>query len=110
MSWGARKSDRVIFTHRISVYIMAIDGTWRRSCVLLDASSTGARLTVEGSIEGLNLKEFFLLLSLTGLAFRRCELVRVKGDEIGIRYLEEKSGVAAKKPLLIGAKIKITPP
>ena len=100
MSWGARKSDRVIFTHRISVFIMAIDGTWRRSCVLLDASSTGARLAVEGSIEGLNLKEFFLLLSLTGLAFRRCELIRVNGDEIGIRYLEEKSGTAAKKPKL----------
>jgi hypothetical protein len=99
MSWGARKSDRVTFTHRICVYIMAIDGTWRRPCVLRDASSTGARLAVEGSIEGLNLKEFFLLLSLTGLAFRRCELVRVNGDEIGIRYLEEKSGKIARKPM-----------
>ena len=105
MSWGARKSDRVIFTHRISVCIMAIDGTWRRSCVMLDASSTGARLAVEGSIEGLNLKEFFLLLSLTGLAFRRCELVRVNGDEIGIRYVEEKSGTAAKKPKLTFAAV-----
>jgi hypothetical protein len=98
MSWGARKSDRVTFTHRISVYIMAIDGTWRRSCILLDASSTGARLAVEGTIEGLNLKEFFLLLSLTGLAFRRCELIRVNGDEIGIRYLEDKGSTKKLKP------------
>jgi hypothetical protein len=98
MSWGARKSDRVTFTHKISVYIMAIDGTWRRSCILLDASSTGARLAVEGTIEGLNLKEFFLLLSLTGLAFRRCELIRVNGDEIGIRYLEDKGSTKKLKP------------
>jgi hypothetical protein len=106
MSWGARKSDRVVFTHKISVYIMAIDGTWRRSCILLDASSTGARLAVAGTIEGLNLKEFFLLLSLTGLAFRRCELIRVNGDEIGIRYLEDKSGTAGRKPKLAIADLQ----
>lgn len=88
MAWGARKSDRVTFAKGIAVYLMAIDGTWRRSCKMLDVSSTGARLLVEGSIEGLNLKEFFLLLSLTGLAFRRCEMVRVNGDELGIRFLE----------------------
>ena len=41
--------------------MMAIDGTWRRPCTLEDVSETGARLTVDGSIEGLPLKEFFLL-------------------------------------------------
>ena len=45
-------------------------------------------LTVEGSIQGLNLKEFFLLLSSTGLAYRRCELVRVNGTEMDIQFLQ----------------------
>jgi hypothetical protein len=42
---------------------------------MIDVSQTGARLLIEGSLEGLDLKEFFLLLSSTGLAYRRCELV-----------------------------------
>ena len=92
MSWGARKSERVTLTHDRKVHIMGIDGTWRRSCLLLDISSSGARLAVEGTLEGLNLKEFFLLLSVTGLAFRRCELIRINGDEIGVRFLQEASG------------------
>ena len=45
---------------------------------------TGARLQVEGSFEGLDLREFFLLLSSTGVAFRRCQMVRVAGEEIGV--------------------------
>jgi hypothetical protein len=54
---------------------------------MFDVSQTGARLHVEDSIEGLDLKEFFLLLSSTGLAYRRCKLVRVAGDQIGIEFL-----------------------
>jgi hypothetical protein len=90
MAWGARKSVRVTFQRGIDVFIIGIDGTWRRDCVLEDISATGARLTVERSVEGLNLKEFFLLLSPTGLAFRRCELVRVNGNQIGVRFLTQK--------------------
>ena len=59
--------------------MMAIDGTWRRPCTMEDVSETGARLTVEGSIEGLALKEFFLLLSTMGKAYRRCQLASVNG-------------------------------
>jgi PilZ domain len=91
MGRGARKSDRVTFARGHAVHIMGIDGTWRRKCTLLDVSATGARLTVEGSIEGLQLKEFFLLLSSTGLAFRRCSLVRVNGDEIGLKFNEGRA-------------------
>jgi hypothetical protein len=69
--------------------MMGIDGTWRRDCVMLDVSEIGARLRIEGSLQGLNLKEFFLLLSSTGLVYRRCELVRVDGDELGIVLLEQ---------------------
>jgi hypothetical protein len=88
MAWGNRKSIRVAFERSVDAVIMGIDGTWRRQCKLADVSVTGARLIVSGSIEGLNLSEFFLLLSPTGGARRRCELIRVNGDEIGVRFLK----------------------
>jgi hypothetical protein len=83
--------DRVTFSRGYGVCIMGIDGTWRRDCLLNAISDTEAVLTVEGSIQGLNLKEFFLLLSSTGLAYRRCELVRVNGTEMDIQFLKTKS-------------------
>jgi len=91
---------RVVFGRGYSVWIMAIDGTWRRSCMLKAVSSVDAELLLEGSIEGLHLKEFFLLLSSTGLAYRRCELVKVNGAELDIRFLNTKAGKApkAKRP------------
>jgi len=87
MPYGDRKSGRVDFERGIRVYIMGIDGTWRRECMMIDVSQTGARLCIEGSFEGLDLKEFFLLLSSTGLAYRRCRMVRADGDQIGIQFL-----------------------
>jgi PilZ domain len=87
MAYGDRKSGRVSFDRGIQAYIMGIDGTWRRDCIMIDVSQTGARLCIEGSFEGLDLKEFFLLLSSTGLAFRRCQLVRISGDQIGVKFL-----------------------
>jgi hypothetical protein len=56
---------------------------------MIDVSQTGARLSVEGSLEGLDLKEFFLLLSSTGLAYRRCRMVRLAGDQIGVAFLKQ---------------------
>ena len=87
MAYGDRKNERVDFERGIPVYIMGIDGTWRRECMLIDVSQTGARLRIQGSFQGLDLKEFFLLLSSTGLAFRRCRLVRVAGDQVGVQFL-----------------------
>ena len=87
MAFGDRKSERVDFERGIHVFIMGIDGTWRRDCTLIDVSQTGARLRIQGTFEGLDLKEFFLLLSSTGLAFRRCRMVRVDGDQIGVQFL-----------------------
>jgi hypothetical protein len=87
MPYGDRKSERVDFERGVRVYIMGIDGSWRRQCMMIDVSQTGARLCIEGSFEGLDLKEFFLLLSSTGLAFRRCRMVRVDGNKIGIQFL-----------------------
>ena len=54
-----RKAHRVVFERGYAANMMAIDGTWRRPCTMVDVSETGAKLTVDGSIEGLNLKEFF---------------------------------------------------
>jgi hypothetical protein len=87
MAFGLRKSGRVNFERGVEVFIMGIDGTWRRNCLMFDVSQTGARLHVEDTIEGLDLREFFLLLSSTGLAYRRCRLIRVAGDQIGIEFL-----------------------
>ena len=90
MSEDKKIPDRVTFGRGYDVCIMAIDGTWRRDCVLQAVSDNDAVLTVEGSIQGLNLKEFFLLLSSTGLAYRRCELVRVNGTDMDIQFLKTK--------------------
>ena len=85
------KGDRVVFERGIPAQMMGIDGTWRRDCIMEDVSEIGAKLTIEGSVEGLHLKEFFLLLSSTGLAYRRCELIRVNGAEMDIQFLKGKN-------------------
>ncbi|WP_407149813.1 PilZ domain-containing protein [Bradyrhizobium sp. ORS 86] len=90
MTDDAKLVERVTFSRGFDVCIMAIDGTWRRDCRLNAISDTDAALTVEGSIQGLNLKEFFLLLSSTGLAYRRCELIRVNGTEMDVGFLKGK--------------------
>jgi hypothetical protein len=87
MAGERRNGDPVKFERGIPAHMMAIDGTWRRNCIMEDVSETGAKLTVEGSVNGLPLKEFFLLLSSTGLAYRRCELAWVNGDQIGVNFL-----------------------
>jgi hypothetical protein len=84
-----RKGERVVFERGFAAHMMGIDGTWRRSCTMEDISEIGAKLTVEGSFGDLNLKEFFLLLSSTGLAYRRCELAWVNGDQIGVNFLKQ---------------------
>ncbi len=91
MSWNNRKSDRVQFQRSFPANLMGVDGTWRRACAVKDVSSTGARLEIEGTTDVLRAKEFFLVLSSTGLAFRRCELVWIDGTTVGIRFLVNKS-------------------
>ena len=91
------RGDRVIFERGFGAHMMAIDGTWRRACLMEDVSETGAKLSVEGSVEGLHLKEFFLLLSSTGLAYRRCELSWVNGDQIGVNFLKPNDKKKARQ-------------
>ena len=85
-----RGGKRVAFEHPVPAQLMAIDGTWRRECCIEDVSDDGAKLTVGSSIEGLQLNEFFLLLSCTGLAYRRCKLAWVNGDQIGVTFLKHR--------------------
>jgi hypothetical protein len=75
----------------VPVQLMAIDGTWRRDCVIKDVSEADATLTVMAAIEGLQLTEFFLLLSSTGLAYRRCALAWVNGDQIRVTFIRQKN-------------------
>ena len=91
-----QEDRRVTFEHPLPAQMMAIDGTWRRACTLKEVSDVGATLQVETSIEGLTLNEFFLLLSSTGLAYRRCQLERVNGEELQVSFIRQKD--RAKKP------------
>lgn len=86
-----RSNQRVTFARGIPVRVVAIDGTWTRHCLMMDASSDGAKLTLALSLEGLRLKEFFLLLSTTGSSFRRCELAWINGDDMGVRLIEKSA-------------------
>jgi hypothetical protein len=81
-----RHSPRVRFEHTRRAQMMAIDGTWRRPCTIDNVSDGGARLTLDDSIEGLQLREFFLVLSPMGLAYRHCRLVWINGDQIGVSF------------------------
>ncbi|PSO26041.1 PilZ domain-containing protein [Bradyrhizobium sp. MOS002] len=87
-----RNSQRVEFARGVDVQVVAIDGTWARPCKMTDVSKMGAKLTLGGSIEGLAFKEFFLLLSTTGTAYRRCELAWINGEQVGVRFISGKSG------------------
>lgn len=98
MKAETRRTARVRLEHRYPVNLMGVDGTWRRACLLLDVSDTGAKIEVEGSIDVLRAREVFLVLSSTGLAYRRCELVWVDGSTAGVRFVSNKASkkVSAK--------------
>jgi hypothetical protein len=104
MAYGDRKDARVSFERGVDARIVGIDGTWFRECTLVDVSESGAKLIIPDSIKGLNLREFFLLLTPNGPTFRRCELIRVNGDEIGIRFL--KKPASGSKARLASSVVK----
>lgn len=88
MSTDRRKNGRVEFERGFPAIMAALDRSWQRHCLMDDVSDGGARLKIKESVEGLNLKEFILLLSANGQAFRRCELSWVKDDEIAVRFVK----------------------
>lgn len=103
MTENNQKARRVRFEHEHIVGIMGVDGTWRRSCILIDASASGAMLEVEGSTDPLKAQEFFLVLSSTELAFRRCELVWVDGSHVGIQFVTAKTKTKASPQKVLSA-------
>lgn len=44
-------------------------------------------------------REFFPALSKTGSVFRRCEMVRVNGDELGVRFLTRDQKKKQMRPM-----------
>jgi hypothetical protein len=97
MSEGEKRAGpRVRFDHERSAQMMAIDGTWRRDCVVENIGEGGARLSVGDNITGLQLTEFFLVMSSMGLAYRHCRLAWVNGDQIGVSFLNRPRGRRAK--------------
>src|SRR5437879_1251742 len=101
MIGNKRSADRVQFEHNHTVSIMGVDGTWRRSCMLLDISASGAKLEVEGSTDPLKAQEFFLVLSTTGLAFRRCELIWVDRAHVGVHFVTARTKSKASAQRLL---------
>src|SRR5262249_27594876 len=91
-----RKANRVEFSRGIPVTMVSVDGTWRRNCLMMDAAVGGAKLTVKQSVQGLDLREFFLVLSTTGKAYRRCELIWLDGNQLGVRFLSQQDTPAGK--------------
>jgi hypothetical protein len=90
MGTNKRQTGRVRFENGYGASIAALDGTWQRRCLVDDVSQTGAKLLVMGSIEGLDVREFFLVLSTTGPIRRRCLKAWVNGDTIGVRFVYAK--------------------
>jgi hypothetical protein len=90
MSPERRSYDRVQFGRGYTARIVAIDGTWHRDCRVGDVSDTGAKLTIHGPVAGIDLQEFFLMLSASGNAHRRCERIWLNGDEIGVRFHKDQ--------------------
>jgi hypothetical protein len=66
----------------------------RRDCTVIDISDDGAQLSVL-SVGGLRLKEFFLLLTTMGVAYRRCELAWVNGEHVGMNFISHARGKKA---------------
>lgn len=81
-----RACRRVRFERGLSASLVAIDGTWRRECTVIDVSDQGAQLSV-ANIGGLQLTEFFLLLTSVGVAFRRCRMAWVNGELVGVSFI-----------------------
>jgi|ERR1700712_4131445 hypothetical protein len=86
MSGERRGGKRVRFAS-----LMAIDGTWRRECTVVDISDEGAQLSA-ANVGGLQLTEFFLLLTAVGVAYRRCKLAWVNGESIGVTFISHGRG------------------
>jgi hypothetical protein len=89
---------RVQFGRPKTATITAIDGTWKRDCVIVDVSNDGAKLQVDGGLDGLDVGEFLLTSSGSGQTQRRCEMRWCRGTKVGVKFIRasaRKKGPAA---------------
>jgi len=77
-----RQSDRVTFERGVDVYLMATDGTWRRDCVMQDASDSGVKLTRARTHRGPQFEAIFpsTVLHWIGLSALRAVLGQRRTD------------------------------
>jgi hypothetical protein len=82
-----RRQKRVVFERGHPATIMAIDGTWRRPCTMEDVSDSGARLSIDGSIEGLGMTEFFPGAFNPGEGISAVSARLFNGNQVGVEFL-----------------------
>lgn len=87
-----RQFPRINFYQGLNVRIVAIDGTWSRSCKMIDVSLKGCKLLVENPFEGINERQFFLVFSATDAVRRRCKLIWTDREQLGVRFLTGPAG------------------
>jgi hypothetical protein len=85
--------DRYRFGQGYAMRVSAHDGSWEVPCTIIDVSQTGAKIHLDGSVEGIDLKAhpFILKLAQFGTANRPCEIVWHRGEFIGIRFLRPQN-------------------
>lgn len=88
MSWAMsqrRKANHVLFDEPLTVKVLSLDGTWWRTCRLVEMSDAGARIAFDGA--GTVLSEFLLVLSSFGNpVYRRCKCAWVDGVQMGVHF------------------------
>ena len=83
-----RKDTRIVFKRALDTRIIDLKGTWYRQSTLLEISGGGAKLGIDGSLAGLKLDEFFLLLTSCGQVARYCQKTELAGDKISVAFLK----------------------
>src|SRR5205085_11503173 len=88
-----RGTPRIRFDPPLNAKFMFIDGTRWADCLVIDASQTGAQLQFTESPGAV--AEFFLMFTntLPRPVYRRCKMVWVNGDRMGVQFEKPVSAV-----------------
>ena len=91
MAAEKRQVKRVVFARGLPLRIIALDGTSYQDVTLLDVSDQGARFSVDGALAPSMTKEFFLVLTSSANAYRRCEVIWINGTHVGCGFKGRRS-------------------
>ena len=86
-----RDRDRFRFGHGFSMRIMDRLGAWEIPCTIIDVSESGAKLHLDAPADGIDFKDFVLMLAPFGTAHRACELTWRRGDFIRVRFVTRET-------------------